>query len=146
METELMNLQVSSMVNQVVEMFPQVSVDTIRQLINNTGSVTATIDTLLEGNAQMAEVANNANADNNQQGQPPSDASSDETSEAFEDDTQSEAEEVLPQRHALQQQQPTFSGNLLQKTSNLPIKTKNDWLNKQMELMVAMNRRLILEK
>jgi len=46
------------MVNQVAEMFPQIPVDQIRQVVNTTGSVSASVDTLLAPNNLAGSINN----------------------------------------------------------------------------------------
>jgi hypothetical protein len=135
------------MVTQVSEMFPQVSVELIRQLVATTGSLAVTVETLLEGNVQ-----NNANIANAQQQQAQADAannnensSSDESyNTSEEEDSENENEAIVPvnQQQAMMMIAPEQQSiSQISSQPNFLIKTRNEWLNQQMEEMLTLNRK-----
>uniref|UniRef100_A0A1I8BRR1 RING-type domain-containing protein n=1 Tax=Meloidogyne hapla TaxID=6305 RepID=A0A1I8BRR1_MELHA len=153
--------QVNAMVNQVAEMFPQVPVDQIRQIVNNTGSVTTTVDALLQQNnlaGNNNNVEMNPDAQQNVGVQFAEEAASGSDDDGSFISNSSEEEEDGEQMMADEEHQnnsqeiPQSSSHLLQSSLQPSqmirpqgfIKTKNEWLNGQMTKMLVDNRRRYL--
>ncbi|KAF7639132.1 hypothetical protein Mgra_00001367 [Meloidogyne graminicola] len=147
---------VTRMVNQVAEMFPQVSLDQIRQIVNNTGSVNSTVDTLLQQNMIAAENSVREGGNIEQNGQFGDEAASvsddfDEDDGSFVSDSSEEEENVEDNQNnnqnALQLMPSSLHSPSLQPSQMIQpkgfIKTKNEWLNNQMTKMLIENRRTL---
>nr|CAD2149809.1 unnamed protein product [Meloidogyne enterolobii] len=155
--------QVNSMVNQVAEMFPQIPVDQIRQVVNTTGSVSASVDTLLAPNNLAGSINNvqvNPDAQQNagiQFAEEAASGSEDDDDGSFitntsedQDDGQQMTDDEEHQN--LNQEIPQSSSHLLQSSLQPSqmirpqgfIKTKNEWLNGQMTKMLIDSRRRYL--
>nr|CAD2129204.1 unnamed protein product [Meloidogyne enterolobii] len=154
--------QVNSMVNQVAEMFPQIPVDQIRQIVNTTGSVSASVDTLLAPNNLAGSINNvqvNQDAQQNagiQFAEEAASGSDDDDDGSFITNTSEDQEDGQQmtddeEQQNINQEIPQSSSHLqssLQPTHMIRpqgfIKTKNEWLNGQMTKMLIDSRRRYL--
>nr|CAD2206869.1 unnamed protein product [Meloidogyne enterolobii] len=154
--------QVNSMVNQVAEMFPQIPVDQIRQIVNTTGSVSGSVDTLLQQNNPAGAINNvevNQDAQQNagiQFAEEAASGSEDDDDGSFITNTSEDQEDGQQmtddeEHQNLNQEVPQSSSHLLQSSLQPSqmirpqgfIKTKNEWLNGQMTKMLIDSRRFI---
>ncbi|CAK5121481.1 unnamed protein product [Meloidogyne enterolobii] len=153
--------QVNSMVNQVAEMFPQIPVDQIRQIVNTTGSVSGSVDTLLQQNNPAGPINNveiNQDAQQNagiQFAEEAASGSDDDDDGSFITNTSEDQEDGQQmtddeEQQNINQEIPQSSSHLqssLQPTHMIRpqgfIKTKNEWLNGQMTKMLIDSRRFI---
>ncbi|KAL3102145.1 hypothetical protein niasHS_003554 [Heterodera schachtii] len=142
--------QTAAMVNQVSEMFPQIPIETIRNLINTTGSPTVAIELLLGRNGQNEEIVENDALQNQQlnlNGEIVD--SSDDSSETVEDglgfESETNQQNVVGAEQQNQQMHTSSADDHTVLRLPFGLKINNSSLEQKMHELLMSNRRKYLD-